>query len=113
MPMISCHGYHLNWASDLISKENNCGYCKWSKDKVSSPGTRDICYWLSNSPCSIPRDCEGFRKKVHRNDKDGQIERLSTEVKESRPTAGEGPFYTHFKVWVMLIVEDPTVTMKN
>jgi len=31
---------------------------------------------------------------------------------EYRSTAGQGPFHTHFKVWVLLIVEDPTMTVK-
>jgi hypothetical protein len=26
--------------------------------------------------------------------------------------SGQGPFHTHFRVWVMLITEDPTVTVK-
>jgi len=32
--------------------------------------------------------------------------------KECRSTAGEGPFHTYFSVWVILIVEEPTVTDK-
>jgi len=37
---------------------------------------------------------------------------LIVRSKVYRATAGWWPFYTHFTVWVNLIVEEPTMTVK-
>ena len=47
----------------------------------------------------------------HQNDKEAN---MYDESKEYRSTEGKGPFHTHcrFRVWVILFYEDPIVTLK-
>jgi hypothetical protein len=38
---------------------------------------------------------------------------MDVNSKEYCAIAGWGPFYTHFRVWVINIVEDPTMTVNS
>ena len=52
------------------------------------------------------------KHQIHRKAKDGQTLRFLTEGKNTAQMQTKGPFHIYPSVRVMLIIEDPTVTVK-